>query len=209
MSFRPRKGGATLSGWGPSGVPFRHVRDAPRHPANSGPEALEALRGSELILHAGDVGGVDILEALEEIAPVWAVRGNTDYGAVADRLPWTQMVDLLSGDGTVQGEVEAAPSKADSDRSEAGRGDGVAAATPSVLAWILHGHRPLDLDPAAASIRLVVFGHSHLPLVERREGVVFLNPGSAGPRRFDKPVTLARVEVGEDGTIEPEIVPLE
>ncbi len=62
-------------------------------------EALAALDGSDLILHAGDVGRVEILEALRRIAPVWAVRGNTDFGALASALPATQVVDLLAADG--------------------------------------------------------------------------------------------------------------
>lgn len=138
------------------------------------PEAVAALEGSALILHAGDVGDVRILERLEEIAPVHAVRGNTDGGELRKMLPATAVVDLGSGS----------------------------------IAYLLHGDEELDLDPAAAGIALVVRGHTHVPRVERRGGVLYLNPGSAGPRRFSLPVTVARVWVDEGG-LSAEIVELE
>ena len=123
-------------------------------------EALHALRGSELIIHAGDIGGQEILDALQALAPVIAVRGNTDHGHWADALPETA----------------------------------VAEAGPAFI-YVLHDVHALDLDPAAAGFRMVVSGHSHKPERTERSGVVYLNPGSAGPRRFQLPVTLARVEV--------------
>lgn len=138
------------------------------------PEAVAALEGSALILHAGDVGDVRILERLEEIAPVHAVRGNTDGGELKKMLPATAVVDLGS----------------------------------ESIAYLLHGDEELDLDPAAARIALVVSGHTHVPRVERRGGVLYLNPGSAGPRRFSLPVTVARVWVDEGG-LSAEIVELE
>lgn len=138
------------------------------------PEAVAALEGSALILHAGDVGDVRVLERLGEIAPVHAVRGNTDGGELRKALPATAVVDLGSGS----------------------------------IAYLLHGDEELDLDPAAAGIALVVRGHTHLPRVERRGGVLYLNPGSAGPRRFRLPVTVARVKV-EPGGLDAEIVELE
>lgn len=140
-------------------------------------EALDALAGSELILHAGDVGGPEILERLSAIAPVHAVRGNTDGGAWAAALPATEVVELGAGGG-------------------------------SPLAYVLHDIEDLDLDPAAAGIAVVVYGHSHRPSVETRGGVLFLNPGAAGHRRFTLPVTVARLEVGVGGRLEPEIVTL-
>ena len=150
------------------------------------PEALAALEGSALILHAGDVGDARILEVLAGIAPVHAVHGNTDHGELRARLPRTVAVDLGSPDGRV--------------------GDGEAVGP---LAWVHHGDQELDLDPAGAGIALVVSGHTHKPLVEERGGVLYLNPGSAGPRRFTLPATVARVRVEERGAIRIELVPLE
>jgi hypothetical protein len=124
------------------------------------PEALKALRGVELIIHAGDVGGPEILEALRALAPVYAVRGNTDRGDFGRSLPPTQLVQV--------GEVQL---------------------------YVLHELFCLDLDPAAAGLAAVIFGHSHRPHLERKDGVLYLNPGSAGPRRFTLPVTLALLKV--------------
>lgn len=137
------------------------------------PEALAALEGSELILHAGDVGSPEILEALRAIAPVVAVRGNNDKGAWADGLPAFELVT-----------VEA------------------------TSVYVLHDVADLDLDPVAAGIGVVIFGHSHKPLVERRRGALYLNPGSAGPRRFTLPIAVARLTV-EGASAEAEVVPLE
>lgn len=149
------------------------------------PQALEALAGCDLILHAGDVGDAQILEELEGIAPVHAVYGNTDYGALRASLPRTAVVDLGAEDGRL---------------SEAG--------SVGPLAYVHHGDRELELDPAAAGMALVVSGHTHRPLVEERQGVLYLNPGSAGPRRFTLPVTVARVQVGEGGSLRIELFPL-
>ena len=113
-----------------------------------------------MIIHAGDIGGQQILDALQALAPVIAVRGNTDHGHWADALPETAV-------------AEAGPT----------------------LIYVLRDVHALDLDPAAAGFRMVVGGHSHKPGQTERSGVVYLNPGSAGPRRFQLPVTLARVEV--------------
>jgi uncharacterized protein len=123
-------------------------------------EALEALRGCELIIHAGDVGKPEIIEALEELAPVVAVRGNVDTGDWAKALPTTAV-------------------------AEAG----------SAKIYVLHDVNDLDLDPAAAHFQVVVSGHSHK--FGRREagGVLYINPGSAGPRRFRLPITLARLDL--------------
>ena len=125
------------------------------------PQALAALAGSELILHAGDIGSPEVLEALRQIGPVVAVRGNNDKG------PWAQEL-------------------ADTEIVEAG----------GVFFYVLHDAAQLDLDPRAAGFAAVVSGHSHRPKVEERKGVLYLNPGSAGPRRFKLPITVARVEVG-------------
>lgn len=124
------------------------------------PEALAALRGASLIVHAGDVGNEGILAALRELAPLYAVRGNTDRGVWAERLPRYELVKV--GDMTL---------------------------------YVHHGHEELDLDPRAAGCQVVVSGHSHVPTTETRGGVLFVNPGSAGPKRFQLPVTVARLEV--------------
>lgn len=125
------------------------------------PQAAEALRGSELILHAGDVGKPEIITALREIAPVIAVRGNVDKGDWAKALPETAV-------------AEAGP----------------------VLLYVLHDLKALDLNPSAAGFQIVVSGHSHQPGKLERDGVLYINPGSAGPRRFQSPVTLARLNLG-------------
>jgi putative phosphoesterase len=124
------------------------------------PEAIEALRGAELIVHAGDVGKADLLESLRAIAPTIAVRGNIDTAAWASTLPSTEVIEV---------------------------GD--------LHLYVLHDLSTLDLDPKAAGFAAVIFGHSHRPGAELRDGVLFLNPGSAGPRRFSLPITLARLEV--------------
>ncbi len=146
------------------------------------PEAIHALEGSHLILHAGDVGDPAILERLGEIAPVHAVHGNTDGGDLRRTLPATAMVDLAAEDGRP---------------SDAG--------PKGPFAYILHDLQDLDLDPAAAGIGMVVSGHTHAPLAEERDGVLYLNPGSAGPRRFTLPVTVAKVVLA-DGRVEAEIL---
>ncbi|MBV9925900.1 MAG: metallophosphoesterase family protein [Acidobacteria bacterium] len=132
------------------------------------PEALEALQGSGLIIHAGDVGGPEVLEELGRVAPVLAVRGNNDRGAWADALA---EYDAFEVNGA--------------------------------FVYVLHDLKELDLAPAAAGFRVVVSGHSHKPLVEERRGVLYLNPGSAGPRRFKLPVTVARLKLdGDDASAE-------
>lgn len=122
--------------------------------------AMEALRGSELIIHAGDVGKPEILIALRQIAPVIAVKGNIDRGSWASELPATAMVE--AGPATI---------------------------------YVLHDIQQLDLDPAAAGIQIVVSGHSHQPNRRERSGILYINPGSAGPRRFQLPVTVARLDL--------------
>ena len=136
------------------------------------PQALAALRGSDLIIHAGDVGNADLLEPLRALAPTVVVRGNVDSGPWALALPMTELVDV------------------------GGR-----------LFHVLHDIAQLDLDPAAAGVAAVVFGHSHKPSIATRDGVLYLNPGSAGPRRFDLPVSVARVRVTGRELL-PEIVQL-
>jgi putative phosphoesterase len=134
---------------------------------------LAALRGSDRIIHAGDVGSPEILETLAAIAPVTAVRGNVDTGAWARKLPET---DVLEVDG--------------------------------VSIYVLHDLSKLDLKPAAAGFQVVISGHSHVPKNETRAGVLYFNPGSAGPRRFKLPVSIGRL-VLKDASVRGEIVSLE
>ena len=123
-------------------------------------EAMQALHGVDLILHAGDVGHPDILKTLETIAPVVAVRGNMDTATWAKQLPPTALVE----------------------------------AGPATL-YILHDVHDLDLNPKAAGFHCIVSGHSHKPSHLERDGVIYINPGSAGPRRFDLPISLARLNL--------------
>ena len=136
------------------------------------PEALAALRGSDRIIHAGDVGSPQILETLAAIAPVTAVRGNVDTSAWARKLPET---DVLEVEG--------------------------------VSVYVLHDLKALDLKPEAAGFGVVISGHSHVPKQETRAGVLYFNPGSAGPRRFKLPVSVGRIKLSEE-KIEAEIVAL-
>ena len=127
------------------------------------PEATEALKGSDLIVHAGDVGGAQILEQLRAIAPTFAVRGNVDTGEWAKALPVTDVVEV--------GQLQL---------------------------YVLHDVAALDLDPPAAGFAAVIYGHSHRPVAEIRHRVLFLNPGSAGPRRFTLPIAVAKLRVVGD-----------
>ncbi|MGH1363982.1 MAG: metallophosphoesterase family protein [Calditrichia bacterium] len=127
------------------------------------PEAIDALSGVDHIIHAGDVGGENILSALRKIAPLSVVRGNTDYGDFGVSLPQTEVVEI--------GEL---------------------------LFYVVHDIADLDIRPEAAGFHAVVYGHSHMPLAEKRNGVWFFNPGSAGPRRFKLPITLFLVTAFEN-----------
>jgi uncharacterized protein len=133
-------------------------------------EAIEALRGSEHIVHAGDIGAPEILEKLASIAPVDAIRGNVDKAAWADGLPETEVVEI-----------------------------------GGVSIYVLHDLARLDLKPEAAGFKVVISGHSHVPKQETRSGVLYFNPGSAGPRRFRLPVTVGRLMV-EGGIVRGEII---
>ena len=128
------------------------------------PAALDALRGSELVVHAGDVGGPEVLVALRNLAPVYAVRGNNDRGAWARALPESRAVDV-----------------------------------GSARILVIHDLKTLAVDPARRGCRVVDSGHSHRPSAGERGGVLYLNPGSAGPRRFRLPVSIARLWIDSDG----------
>jgi putative phosphoesterase len=124
------------------------------------PEALDALKGSELIIHAGDIGKPEVLASLKSIAPVLAIRGNND------REPWAKKIpDILYL------QVNGA------------------------CLLIIHNVNDLEVDPAAQRFHAVISGHSHKPSLTNSDGVVFLNPGSAGPRRFKLPVAVARLRI--------------
>lgn len=127
------------------------------------PEALEALRWSDAIIHAGDVGDPAILDALGKIAPVTAVRGNVDTEAWTRRLPETNVLEIVG-----------------------------------VSIYVLHNIDLLDLKPEAAGFAAVVYGHSHVPKQEMKNGVLFFNPGSAGPKRFRLPISLGKLVVAEE-----------
>ena len=136
------------------------------------PEAVSALQGSDLIIHAGDIGRSEIIEQLRQVAPTFAVRGNNDEAAWAADVPATRIVEV--------GEL---------------------------LFYVLHEIPLLEVDPAVAGYAAVISGHSHRPSVEFRGEVLYLNPGSAGPRRFKLPVAVARVGVS-GRRMRPEIVEL-
>jgi putative phosphoesterase len=136
------------------------------------PEAIKALEGVKMIIHAGDVGTPEVLDALRAIAPVVAVRGNNDKGEWAHALPETEVVEV---------------------------GD--------IALYVLHDVKTLDLDPVAAGFQVVISGHSHQPATANRQGVLFLNPGSAGPRRFKLPVSVARLIIHGD-TLDAQLVEL-
>ena len=136
------------------------------------PEALEALRGSDHIIHAGDIGAPDIVGRLREIAPVTAVRGNVDRDSWAQKIPLTEVLEI--GKTSI---------------------------------YVLHILEQLDLKPEAAGFQVIVCGHSHIPKQETNNGVLYFNPGSAGPRRFKLPVTVGRLRI-EKNKVLAEIVEL-
>ena len=127
------------------------------------PQAIEALAGVDMILHAGDIGNQEVLDTLNEVAPVVAVRGNNDKGDWAQSLPDWEVVEV-----------------------------------GSISIYIMHDVKEIDISPAGAGFQVVVSGHSHKPSVEEQRGVLYVNPGSAGPRRFTLPVSLAHLHVVDE-----------
>jgi uncharacterized protein len=123
------------------------------------PEVLKQLQGSDLIVHAGDIGSETIIPELESLAPVYAVRGNVDNGAWAYKFPLTNAVQI--------GET---------------------------FIYIYHGHLDLDIDSDKNS-QVIISGHTHVPLLEKRDDILYLNPGSAGHKRFSLPVSMAKLTV--------------
>jgi uncharacterized protein len=136
------------------------------------PEAIEALRGSEAIVHAGDVGDPAILDELKKIAPVTAIRGNIDHAPWAKTLPGTETIAIREK-----------------------------------VVYVIHNLKDLDLDPRATGFAAVIFGHTHQPLIERKNGVLYFNPGSAGPRRFSLPVSLGKLTLNNED-LQAEIIDL-
>lgn len=136
------------------------------------PGLLEVLAEVEMIIHAGDIGGPEVLRVLRSHAPVVAVRGNMDGGPWASGLPETEVVEI-----------------------------------EGFFFYVLHDHNEIDLDPAAAGFRAVISGHSHRPSLCERNGVLFVNPGSAGPRRFRLPVSAAVLQLHGE-SLEVELIDL-
>jgi hypothetical protein len=124
------------------------------------PEAVTFLRGTDYIVHGGDVGMPDILTHLASLAPLTAVRGNNDHGLWADTLRQAEILEV--------GEV---------------------------CIYVIHDRAELDFDPRSAGIHVVVSGHSHKPSIESYDGVLFVNPGSAGPRRFKLPISAGELVI--------------
>jgi putative phosphoesterase len=124
------------------------------------PEALEFLRGSDAIVHAGDICDAAILDALAALAPLTAVRGNNDHGPWAERLPEVAMLQVVG-----------------------------------VRLCVIHDLAQLALDPVAEGVQVVISGHSHKPVAQTRDGVLYVNPGSCGPRRFKLPIAVAELQV--------------
>lgn len=139
------------------------------------PQALAALRGSDHIIHGGDIGkNGEILEQLRAIAPVTTVRGNNDAGGWAAAIRETEIIEL-----------------------------------GGVRICVVHDLKTLAVDPAQEGIRVVISGHSHKPVVEQRETVLYVNPGSAGPRRFKLPVTAAELLISGSGKLTAQVVLLQ
>ena len=137
------------------------------------PQALEALAGLDLIIHAGDIGTPEVLAALKAIAPVAAIRGNNDTGAWAKPLPDTKLIKV---------------------------GD--------VRLYLIHNVKELACDPLSLGFQAVISGHSHKPSIVTREGVLFVNPGSAGPRRFKLPIALGKLFI-RNKNIQAELIELQ
>jgi uncharacterized protein len=135
-------------------------------------QAIDFLRGSDFIIHAGDICDSMVIEELARIAPVTVVRGNNDRGTWANALPETELVKI-----------------------------------GGIFIYVIHDLAQLDIDPIAAGVQVVVSGHSHKPVIEHRDGVIFVNSGSAGPRRFKLPIAVAELVI-TGGSVSARIVEL-
>ena len=129
------------------------------------PEALVALQGCDRIIHAGDIGTAQVLDALRQVAPVEVIRGNIDRGSCAATLPHYLDLDIAG-----------------------------------IRIHVLHDAKALDIDPVARSMNVIVAGHSHKPGMQMRDGVLHINPGSAGPRRFKLPNSIGYLVI-EQGRV--------
>lgn len=136
------------------------------------PEAVSFLQGVDLIVHAGDIGEPDVIEQLETIAPVKAVRGNVDRGEWALKYP---LEEVMEWNGK--------------------------------YLYVLHILEEMTMDPIAAGFDIVIYGHTHQPKIEEKDGIIYFNPGSAGPKRFKLPITIGAIEFGPEGP-EPQFFPL-
>ncbi|MGE5109702.1 MAG: metallophosphoesterase family protein [Acidobacteriaceae bacterium] len=137
------------------------------------PSALKALRGSDVILHAGDIGTADVIAALKKIAPVHAIHGNIDREPLTNKYPATEVLEFAG-----------------------------------LSFYMLHNLQALDLNPKAAGFAAVIYGHSHKPEYYFKNGVLYFNPGSAGPKRFSLPISVGKIRIRE-GELLPEIILLD
>ena len=128
------------------------------------PAAIAALQGCDMIVHGGDIGSPEVIQALSTIAPTVVIRGNIDKQAWAQEFPETTTAEVCGK-----------------------------------RIYVVHSVKDLDFDPAAEGYDVVISGHSHKPGIQEKDGVLFLNPGSAGPRRFKLPVAVATLELTEKG----------
>jgi uncharacterized protein len=135
-------------------------------------EAVEALQGVDLVIHAGDIGKPEVLDALKAIGPLVAIKGNNDIGAWARPLPDTRLVQ-----------------------------------TADTRLFVIHNVKELDCDPATKGYDVIISGHSHKPSIVTRDGVLFVNPGSAGPRRFKLPVAVGKLFI-QNQKINAELIEL-
>jgi uncharacterized protein len=122
------------------------------------PDVLDFLRGSDLIVHAGDICDQIVIDELGKLAKVSVVKGNNDRGGWADSLNETELFAVANN-----------------------------------WLYVIHDLSQIDIDPLAAGVHVVISGHSHKPLIQEKNGVLFLNPGSAGPRRFSLPISVAEL----------------
>ena len=134
------------------------------------PQLIKELAGCDLIIHAGDIGSLQVINELEKVAPVRAVRGNVDREEWCFKFPKSDVIEL--GDKYV---------------------------------YLIHNIEDLDIEPTAGGLDIVVYGHSHKPAVEEKKGVIYLNPGSVGPRRFNLPISYAILEI-ENNSISHRII---
>jgi len=126
------------------------------------PEVTEYLQDCDMIVHAGDVGSVEIIEQLQNIAPLVVVRGNVDNGL--NKLSLYEMFEFFGK-----------------------------------TLYVYHGHKELDIDPAAAGVDVIISGHSHVPLITYKKSILYINPGSAGPKRFSLAVSIASLVISDSG----------